>query len=212
MLSEVFAKFSRNMIAPTDNIFTISIWSYTFFILHPYEDIISNTPGYRISNDIHRKYIFASGGHHPQHVTGVSIPPTTHQGTQWDRLSNCVRRPGHTAPWRHRQDDMVCCVPDSFAIKPKIAQVVATRCVAMPNINVSVTIQPSQARRGACSNQTGSTVQFIHRPWNQTLQILLLPEDLHHQLTVWLGHDTGVVPKYTHNLPGVVHENSTYPW
>ena len=87
-----------------------------------------------MSDDVHIKFIFARGDGFLQNVNWVAIPPTTHYDTQWDRLSDCVRQPGHTAPWRHRQDDMVCCVPDSFAIEHKISQIVAVWCVADPDV------------------------------------------------------------------------------
>ena len=77
-----------------------------------------------MSDDIHVKIILARGGGYLLRVNGIAIPPTNHHGTQWDRLSNRVRQPSQTAPWRYRQDDMVRCVVDSFAIKRKIAEIV----------------------------------------------------------------------------------------
>ena len=87
-----------------------------------------------MSDDVHMKFIFARGDGFLQNVNGVAIPPTTYYDTQWYRLSNCVWQPSHTAPRRHRQDDVVCCVPDSFAIELKIAQIVAVWCVAYPDV------------------------------------------------------------------------------
>ena len=89
-----------------------------------------------MSDDIHVKIILARGGGYLLRVNGIAIPPTNHHGTQWDRLSNRVRQPSQTAPWRYRQDDMVRCVVDSFAIKRKIAQIVVIWCVAYPDVPI----------------------------------------------------------------------------
>ena len=87
----------------------------------------------------------------PQGVNGLAIPRSTHHCMEWDRLPSSIRKPGHTALWRHSQENMVCCAPEFLASKTKIATV---RYDAMRDINVSATIQSSQTLACPYPDQT----------------------------------------------------------
>ena len=180
--------------------------------LQLYEGIKSDSSiNHGISDHALDIFVLTRDGTYLQHVNWLAIPSTTHHGTKRYWRSSCVWQPGHTAPWKHRQKDIVSCVPEIVTIKPQKAKIVSRR-VAWADVIVSILIQPSQAVAILYFDQTGSTVQFIHRPRNQTLRILLLPEDLYRQLTVGLGRDTGLRSKYIHTLPWAVHEHSTFLW
>ena len=112
-----------------------------FVILQLYEDGQSGSPvNHRVSDDVHLILIIPSVGGYLQHVNWFTIPSTTHHGAEWDQLSNCVGQPGHTAPWKQRQEDMVGCFPITFAIEIKIAHIVASRRIASPKVTLSATI------------------------------------------------------------------------
>ena len=69
-------------------------------ILQLYENIQSNCPAnHRISDHVHIIFEITSCGVYLQHVNWLAIPSTTHHGTERNRISNCVRQPGHTTPW-----------------------------------------------------------------------------------------------------------------
>ena len=112
-----------------------------FIILQLYEDSQSDSPvNHGVSDDVHLILIIPRVGGYLQHVNWFAIPSTTHHGAPRDRLSDCVGQPGHTAPWKQRQEDMVCCIPIVFVIEIKVAPIVASRRIASPNVFLSATI------------------------------------------------------------------------
>ena len=125
------------------------------------------SPGlHRISFDAHEEAIDASSIAVSQWVNWLAIPCSTHHCTKWDRLSSCVRQPGHTALRRHSQETVVCCVPKFVFPKSKITKIVATIwCVAMPDISVCATFQSSQTLECPYPDQTGAAVQVTHCLW-----------------------------------------------
>ena len=173
---------------------------FVIVILHQYEDpcIVGASPGYyRISANVHGKFVLASRDGYPQGINKLTIPCSTHHCTKWDRLPRCVRQPGHTALRRHRQENVVSCMCEVFASKWKITLVASAWRLASTDIHITATFQSSQTPSVPYCNQTCPTLQFTHRLWNQTLQSLLLPEDHCHQLSVGLGHGTGLSTKHT---------------